>query len=431
MAHPLTRSAIIGIDVNYRRYFCLVTILVSTPILGIPSIMVGQFLSLGGVNNLHGNAVPQSITQSTDMATISVGSSSACEAGPGIIGANSFLRRFDLDGEFGLSHFSVSSVEWAIESAVAGPTYSDQPSIVFLYQIANSDELNFTNMGDPIGARNYEIPDLTLAAINTPVTSPVINALTHDLVVEIYKPSGEFEGHRFAIGSNGEGETSDSYIFAPQCFTDNNVPVRLSSVFPGMNLIMRVNGDDLLPVELNNFSAIVDGETVFLNWTTLSESNNSGFEVERIVQGRAENLGFVAGIGTTMERQEYTYKVEGLLPGVHEFRLKQIDWDGSIEYSSELVVEVTFPSHYFLSDVYPNPFSTKASLKFGMAETQVIEVTLFNSLGHVVQRLYKGEVKGGAINQLKVDGERLTNGVYFLKVSGKNIDASKTLNVIK
>src|SRR5690606_29042521 len=86
------------------------------------------------------------------------------------------------------------------------------------------------------------------------------------------------------------------------------------------------------PVQLASFTATRDGEAVVLRWTTASETNNAGFEVQLLENSKSEiqnwtTLAFVAGAGTTAEAQAYTYRAEGLAPGTHRFRLRQVDYD--------------------------------------------------------------------------------------------------------
>lgn len=103
---------------------------------------------------------------------------------------------------------------------------------------------------------------------------------------------------------------------------------------------MTLTTDTALPVELVAFTATLDGSSALLRWETASETNNAGFDVEHR-QGTVpfRTVGFTPGRGTTAEASSYTHAIEGLAPGTHTFRLKQIDFDGAFAYSAE--VEVT------------------------------------------------------------------------------------------
>jgi len=100
-----------------------------------------------------------------------------------------------------------------------------------------------------------------------------------------------------------------------------------------------------LPVELLSFSSFVVDDNVTLNWSTATETNNAGFQIERNkkLEVRSEewnSIGFVNGSGTTTKIKSYSYKDENLAAGKYLYRLKQIDLDGTFEYSNIIEAEV-------------------------------------------------------------------------------------------
>ncbi|MBE2281554.1 MAG: hypothetical protein IAE91_14275, partial [Ignavibacteriaceae bacterium] len=126
----------------------------------------------------------------------------------------------------------------------------------------------------------------------------------------------------------------------------------------------------LIPVELNSFAASIDGKTIILNWTTGSERNNSGFEVQRKAGEEWVKLGFIDGMGSTAEKTDYTYIDKWdyqSFTGAVEYRLKQIDFDGTYEFSPVVSVEVDFrPTEYALYQNYPNPFNPSTVIKYAL-----------------------------------------------------------------
>ena len=89
-----------------------------------------------------------------------------------------------------------------------------------------------------------------------------------------------------------------------------------------------------LPVELTTFTAAITSDNVELNWTTATEVNNYGFEIFRQAQNdRWSLLGFVEGHGNSNSQKEYSFVDESVSPGLYQYRLKQIDTDGSFEFS--------------------------------------------------------------------------------------------------
>lgn len=104
-------------------------------------------------------------------------------------------------------------------------------------------------------------------------------------------------------------------------------------------------GGMIVPVELASFDARVVENRVYLQWTTESESNNLGFEVEmkRAEEQLWQKVALVKGAGTTNEPRSYSYSEEHDRPGEIEYRLKQIDTNGDIAYSRIIKVTVNAP----------------------------------------------------------------------------------------
>ena len=191
-----------------------------------------------------------------------------------------------------------------------------------------------------------------------------------------------------------------------------------------------------LPVELVSFDAFTDGNAVSLSWKTLSETNNAGFEIQRIsnndeASSQWEVLGFVEGAGTTLEAQNYTYRVDNLEAGRHVFRLKQIDYDGAFEYSAQVEVAVEMPDAFVVSRAYPNPFNPQASFSFGVRQAQQVTVELYNMLGQRVMTVYQGTPAAGSTQSVLIDGSGLQSGMYLLRVQGENFVDTQMLTLIK
>ncbi|RPI61316.1 MAG: hypothetical protein EHM44_08880, partial [Ignavibacteriales bacterium] len=118
-----------------------------------------------------------------------------------------------------------------------------------------------------------------------------------------------------------------------------------------------------VPVELLSFTGSSIENTVTLNWITATETNNSGFEVQRLKDSKIEkiknwkSIGFINGQGTTTESKSYSFTDKDLTEGKYRYRLKQIDFDGSFEYSTVISVELDLPTKFTLNQNYPNPFN--------------------------------------------------------------------------
>jgi len=177
-----------------------------------------------------------------------------------------------------------------------------------------------------------------------------------------------------------------------------------------------------LPVELTTFTATATIQNVQLNWTTATEVNNYGFEIERKVSskqltiGNWENIGFVEGHGNSNSPKEYSFVDESVFPGLYQYRLKQIDTDGSFEYSE--IIEVQFgvvPTEYVLAQNYPNPFNPSTTIKFSLPVTSNVNLSVFNILGEEVQMLVN-ETKEAGVHIINFNASQLNSGIYFYKI---------------
>lgn len=191
-------------------------------------------------------------------------------------------------------------------------------------------------------------------------------------------------------------------------------------------------GDVPLPVELSGFSANVSGNSINLQWTTASELNNYGFEVER-KHGKSSWLivGFVEGAGTTSEFRNYNFIDKDLLSGVYAYRLKQIDLDGSFTYhllSGE--VEIGIPDMFDLVQNYPNPFNPSTVINYSIASPVPVRLVVFNSIGEEVITLVS-ELKQPGNYTVNFNAGSISSGVYYYKLVAGEFVAVKKMLFIK
>jgi hypothetical protein len=196
------------------------------------------------------------------------------------------------------------------------------------------------------------------------------------------------------------------------------------------DLAIQINGDDFIPVELVSFAATVSGTNVNLSWATASETNNNGFEVQKAVNGEYTTIGFVSGHGTTTEAQQYTYTDRNLSAGTYSYRLKQVDLDGTFEYSNEVEVEVLPPDEFSLAQNFPNPFNPSTKINYSLAIDSKVTLTVYNMLGEAVSVLINNNVSAGT-HSVDFDATNLNSGVYFYKVEAQGINGESFTQVRK
>ncbi|MFC1725564.1 hypothetical protein ACFL4T_08045, partial [candidate division KSB1 bacterium] len=149
--------------------------------------------------------------------------------------------------------------------------------------------------------------------------------------------------------------------------SDTEVIVSLGNETNGALNTSTLTNSTQLPVELVDFTADAGNNFVDLAWTTASELNNFGFEVERGDGADFEKVGFVAGNGTTDEEMNYTFTDEGLAAGTYFYRLKQVDYDGNTAYSDAVEVLIA-AGNFKLNQNYPNPFNPTTNISFDIKE---------------------------------------------------------------
>jgi hypothetical protein len=187
----------------------------------------------------------------------------------------------------------------------------------------------------------------------------------------------------------------------------------------------------VVPVELTSFTAVAANDEVELNWRTATETNNQGFQIERMnAGGTFEQIGYVAGFGTTTEPKAYSFVDSKLEAGSYTYRLKQIDFDGTFTYSEQVNVDVDIPLVFALEQNYPNPFNPSTTIKYSIAEDGLVKLAIYNMLGEEVTTLVNTQQKAGRY-EVSFNAGGLSSGVYVYRIESANFTASKKLMLMK
>jgi hypothetical protein len=201
-------------------------------------------------------------------------------------------------------------------------------------------------------------------------------------------------------------------------------------VYP-QNTFIYLGNHTIVPVELTSFSASVSGKNVNLTWTTATEINNSGFEVERkSTSSNWQKIGFVIGNGTTTEKQAYSYSDKNVTEGNYSYRLKQIDFNGVFEYSKAIEVLVTTPTKFELTQNYPNPFNPSTSISFTLSQGGNVKLAVYNLLGQEVQILVNGFKEAG-VHTVNFEAANLNSGIYLYKIETNGLSSVRKMTLLK
>ncbi|MCK6605558.1 MAG: T9SS type A sorting domain-containing protein [Ignavibacteriaceae bacterium] len=187
-----------------------------------------------------------------------------------------------------------------------------------------------------------------------------------------------------------------------------------------------------VPVEFISFSGMPDGSgSIMLSWSTGSEKNNLGFDVEKLAEGKWNKIGFVDGRGTSLQINNYSFTDANITGEKNIYRLKQIDYDGTVSLSGTIEVDLSGEViSYELQQNYPNPFNPSTTIAFTIPEPGHVTVTLFDVQGNEVKTLFSNEVSPGK-HIINFNAEGLASGVYIYKIHAGNFTSPKKLMLMK
>jgi hypothetical protein len=218
-----------------------------------------------------------------------------------------------------------------------------------------------------------------------------------------------------------------------------------------------------LPVELASFTGAADGESIRLEWQTASETNNAGFDIQRLVQttpsssvpsgpvqtsrrdasaqsptsqAKWETVGFVDGAGTTPEAQTYRFR-DANLPFAAEqvtYRLKQIDTDGTTTLTDPVTVERPAVTELQLRKTFPNPATEQVTVQFAVPEAgdlqeRRVTLRLYDMLGRQVREVVAGGKRGRS--ELHLNVSDLASGMYFVRLQAGDDVRTRKLTVVR
>jgi hypothetical protein len=203
----------------------------------------------------------------------------------------------------------------------------------------------------------------------------------------------------------------------------------------------------IVPVELVSMSAENTENGVLLTWITATETNNHGFEIEKLfhplISGDGtlpgedpedgsnwDMIGFVGGAGTTTENKYYSFIDDDIKTGFYNYRLKQIDYDGSYEYSDIVEVDIPAPNEFALLQNYPNPFNPSTKIRYSVPQSSKVVIKVFDILGNEIETLID-EQKPIGTYEIIWHTTNLPSGVYFYRLQAGSFVETKKMVLMK
>lgn len=201
----------------------------------------------------------------------------------------------------------------------------------------------------------------------------------------------------------------------------------------GIVLFTENGGGGITPVELISFKVEYFNGAVNLSWATATELNNSGFNVERKTEaGEWNKITFIQGNGTTTETKYYSYSdiLNDNFSTKLLYRLKQVDFDGSVHYSNEIAIDISIPTTFTLKQNYPNPFNPITIINYQLSSKSSVTLKVFDILGNEVETLVQEE-KDAGYYQVSFDASSLSSGIYFYMLKADNFVQTRKMILLK
>jgi Domain of unknown function (DUF4082)/Secretion system C-terminal sorting domain/Bacterial Ig domain len=217
--------------------------------------------------------------------------------------------------------------------------------------------------------------------------------------------------------------TAGTSSFTLTNVTDNNGCVNNSTVAIPVTVI----NCGPLPVQLLSFNVTAANNDAFLRWTTATELNNKGFEVQRSKDAVSwETIGFVNGAGNSSSTMHYNY-IDKLLPkGKYYYRLVQVDFDGKKTISDIRNIIISGTSGYELKQNFPNPFSQHTTIEFILPQQKKINLAVYDLNGKLIKTILS-ENRSQGYHQIQFSAGGLSSGVYYLKFETDDFQTFKKM----
>ncbi len=329
---------------------------------------------------------------------------------------------------------------FTVNTATAQCSASDGFITVTLDQVNQSlFQYQWTVTNDENGNGN-RVTDVwfEIAAADTVSTSTVVAGWTKTIeLVDATWTALHFlhaSGPRICAGGGSCGSTTETFNYAlNQLVSSVRVRTKQANGHEAdfTNFSSSQPGCEFLPVELASFDARTDAGAVLLRWTTASEDNSAGFEIQHRRTDVFEAVGFVGAAGVSDHLRDYSFvhQVDGPVTGA--YRLKMIDLDGTFEYSPIVEVASSLPEGHYLSPGYPNPFNPEMSIEVIVERDQHVRVEVYDVLGGLVATLVDGVLSAGQNTVLTFRADGLPSGLYIVRAAGATFASHRTVTLLK
>ncbi|MEO5893194.1 MAG: T9SS type A sorting domain-containing protein [Ferruginibacter sp.] len=246
---------------------------------------------------------------------------------------------------------------------------------------------------------------------------------TLDMILSIYSSDGTTQlGSKEVFAGNGPAVDSLSFVTLPAGTYFIKVTDYSSSQFATYALSNSVTPGNL-PVTFINFDGILGDSKAILNWSTATEINNKGFEVEKSTDGQLfTGIGFVTGNGNSSIVNTYQYTDNKVLSGFNYYRLRQVDLDGNFKYSATIRLDFS----KFAWAVFGNPVTTNTWLQLQVDKKVKVVIQVHTADGKLIKTIDKGNISKGTYS-IPLSLANAPSGIYIVTLVIDNQRYPKTI----
>jgi len=196
--------------------------------------------------------------------------------------------------------------------------------------------------------------------------------------------------------------------------------------------------DPPLPVTQTAFDARVDGDHIQLTWSTGSESQFRGFEIQQRAHSQTafDPIGYVESGNPDEAETRFRYDIEHRNPGQYAFRIKMVDLDGAAFFGP--VIEVTVPAGrgtgqaaFFIDGPYPNPAEDGGRIRLFLREAQHVRIVMTDLMGRAIQTIFDEGLEADEDRIIHFSSDGLASGTYLLHINGTRFAASRAVAIIR
>jgi len=185
-----------------------------------------------------------------------------------------------------------------------------------------------------------------------------------------------------------------------------------------------------LPVKFGDLRASLQSNGVQLSWSSYSEENTSHYEVERSADGQSySEIGRVNAAGNSNSKLDYAWLDGEPISGNDFYRVKSVDIDGHLTYSSVIKINIGDNLDRTLS-IYPNPVQgSQLTLQVNNFEKGNYTVQFFNRMGQQVGQSQLS-ISDGNMTQTVQLPSAVKSGTYNLIITNGEMRINKTFVVL-